>query len=568
MKVLQESADDNLSTEEQYLKLKRHIIYILIAACFMPLITIGGIVYYQFSTTVKEKSLEYMTRAVEQHRSNIDLFLTERAANLKILANTNTFAALIQKERLEEMLKILQRECDAFVDLGVIDKEGNHRTYIGPYELLGKNYKNTTWFKEVMEKNIYISDIFLGFRGIPHFIIAIKRVEKDNPWILRATIDTEKFSHIVEDIRIGRSGDAYILNREGIFQSRPRMGGKIMEKADLEPGAFYSETRLEIKREKGLDIIYATSWLENPKWLLVVREDLYEVYADLRHTHYIAIPIFILGGFFIIFAILFATKQFLIRIETIGREKDILNEQLLQSSKLASIGEISAGIAHEINNPLAIIGEEAGWMRDLMQKEPLKDSPNTKEFKDSLEVIKTQAGRVRDITHKLLSFARKMEAVTAEVEINSLIDDIIILVEREARMSNVAFIRNYQQDIPCTWTDPSQLRQVVLNLINNAIDAIVSKKKPGEITVSTKLSDEKKLLVTVADTGIGIPYENLDKLFLPFFTTKPPGKGTGLGLSICYGIIKKLGGEVTVESKIGEGTTFIIKLPLEKGKQQ
>lgn len=566
MKILQRRVNDKITSDEQYRKLKSHIVYGLIAASFVPLIIIGGLVYYQFSTTVKGKSLEYITRAVEQHKLAIDLFLTERAANLKILANTNTFAAIIQKKRLEDALKILQRECDAFVDLGVIDKEGNHRAYIGPYELLGKNYKNTTWFKEVMEKNIYISDVFLGFREVPHFVIAIKRVEEDNQWILRATIDTEKFSALVEDIRIGRSGDAYILDREGIFQTRPRIGGKIMGKATLQPGPFYPDTRLEIKSEKGLDVIYATSWLENTKWLLVVREDLNEVYADLRHTHYIAIPTFILGSFFIIFSILFATRQFLVRIETIGREKEILNEQLLQSSKLASIGEISAGIAHEINNPLAIIGEEAGWMKDLMQKEPLKDSPNTKEFKESLEEIKTQAGRVRDITHKLLSFARKMEAVTTEVEINSLIDDIISLVEREARMSNVTFLRNYQKDIPYTWSDPSQLRQVVLNLVTNAIDAIVSKKKPGEITVSTKLTGEGNILVMVADTGIGIPDENLDKIFHPFFTTKPPGKGTGLGLSICYGIIEKLGGEITAKSKVGEGTTFIIKLPLEKGK--
>ncbi|MBM4137404.1 MAG: two-component sensor histidine kinase, partial [Nitrospira sp.] len=553
MKIFEAPVKDKITSDEQYRELKRHIIYILMSASFIPLILMGGFIYYRFSTTVKEKSLEYMTRAVEQHKSTIDLFLAERAANLKILAYTNTFAEIIQKERLEDAFRILQREYDAFKDLGVIDNEGNHRAYIGPYELLEKNYKDTIWFKEVMEKNIYISDVFLGFREIPHFVIAIKRMEKGTPWILRATIDTERFNAMVESIQIGRSGDAYLLNKEGIFQTQSRISGAIMEKASFRPGAVYSEIRLEIKREKGLDVIYATSWLKNTNWLLVVREDLNEVYADLRHTHYIAIPIFILGGFCIIFAIFFATKQFLIRIETIGQEKDLLNEQLLQSSKLASIGEISAGIAHEINNPLAIIGEEAGWMKDLMQKEPIKDSPNAREFKGSLEEIKTQAGRVRDITHKLLSFARKMEALTAEVDINNLIDDIISLVEREAKLSNVTFLRNYQPDIPYTWSDPSQIRQVFLNLITNAMDAITVKKKPGEITISTRLNGGK-ILIEFADTGIGIPDENLDRIFLPFFTTKPPGKGTGLGLSICYGIIKKLGGEVTVKSKVGEGT--------------
>ena len=567
MKVFQRLANEKITSDEQYRELKRHIINILMAASFIPLILMGGFIYYRFSTTVKEKSLEYMTRAVDQHKTTIDLFLTERAANLKILAYTHNFAEIIQKERLEDAFRILQREYDAFKDLGVIDKEGNHRAYIGPYELLEKNYKDTFWFKEVMERNIYISDVFLGFREVPHFVIAIKRVEKGTPWILRATIDTERFNAMVEDIQIGRSGDAYLVNKEGLLQTQSRLSGTIMEKAPFRPGSVYSEIRLDIKREKGLNVIYATSWLKSKNWLLVVREDLSDVYADLRHTHYIAIPIFILGSFCIIFAIFFATKQFLIRIETIGQEKNMLNEQLLQSSKLASIGEISAGIAHEINNPLAIIGEEAGWMKDLMQKEPLKDSPNSKEFKDSLEEIKTQAGRVRDITHKLLSFARKMEAITAEVDINNLIDDIISLVEREAKLSNVTFLRNYQPDIPYTWSDPSQLRQVFLNLITNAIDAIIVKKKPGEIAISTRLHGGE-ILIEFADTGIGIPDENLDKIFLPFFTTKPPGKGTGLGLSICYGIIEKLGGEITAKSEVGEGTTFTIKLPLVKGKKR
>ena len=135
--------------------------------------------------------------------------------------------------------------------------------------------------------------------------------------------------------------------------------------------------------------------------------------------------------------------------------------------------------------------------------------------------------------------------------------------EREATYSNIELVKHYETNLPLIHSDPSLLRQVLLNLINNAMDAI---QKGGEITVETDIGEGDSVEIRVSDTGIGIPQENLSKIFDPFFTTKPPGKGTGLGLSICHGIIDKLGGSISVTSQVGKGTTFSIKLPLETAK--
>ncbi len=545
---------------EYYTQLKQHFVKILLLATFIPIILIGSMLYYQFSVTLKKNSLRYVERLVRDHQREIDGFLSERLSNLKIVSRSYTIDYLVQGNHLSEVFNIRQEEYGTFTELGVIDAAGNHVAYVGPYKLLGKNYKDAPWFKAVMDRGEYVSDVFLGMRRVPHIIMAVKRVENGRTWILRTTLDTAKFSELVEGIRAGsKSVDAFIVNTEGILQTRPRSGGDLLEKSDFLPGEYSNEIKLEEREDRsGVKSIYAYTWMQNRNWRLVVKQDLREVYAALRHIHSVIIPISIAGSSLIIFAAIFTTRQLASRIEKTDREKDMLNEQLLQSGKLAAIGELAAGIAHEINNPLAVIGEEAGWMKDLLKKEDIKDSPNVREFEDCITQIKHQARRCRRITHNLLSFARKLEPKVESVTLNNLIEDVVNLVERAAKINDITITRNFYQELPAIQTDVSQLRQVFLNIINNAMDAI---GRTGEITITTRPGLDS-VCAEVADTGQGIAKEDLDKIFLPFFTTKPPGKGTGLGLAISYSVIEKLGGRITVKSAEGKGTTFSVCLPL------
>lgn len=239
----------------------------------------------------------------------------------------------------------------------------------------------------------------------------------------------------------------------------------------------------------------------------------------------------------------------------------LLDERLLQSQKLASIGEMAAGIAHEINNPLAIIRQEAEWTLHLLKQGDSLDPKAVEELQSSVRQIVHEVDRCSEITRNLLDFARKREPVMQAVEINRVIEDMTRLVEKEARNNNINLIREFHQHLPTIYSDAPQLRQVILNLLTNATHAV---KKNGVITITTRQSGSDGLDILISDTGGGISEENLRKIFDPFFTTKPPGKGTGLGLSICHGIIQRLGGRITVESKVGQGTTFTIHLPLNR----
>jgi two-component system NtrC family sensor kinase len=253
------------------------------------------------------------------------------------------------------------------------------------------------------------------------------------------------------------------------------------------------------------------------------------------------------------------------RIEQADREKEMMNEQVIETGKLASVGELAAGIAHEINNPVAIMVEEAGWLEDLLEEEDFKESANLEEFKRALKQINTQGTRCKEITHKLLSFARKTDPKVRNIQINEMVEDIVSISEQRARYGNVKINIHLEPDLPAISASPSELQQVFLNLINNAIDAIGT--QGGIIDVTTR-KEKNHVVIDVADNGQGIPQSILPRIFDPFFTTKPVGKGTGLGLSICYGIIKKMGGEITLNSAVGIGTTFHIHLPAPKGQEE
>jgi two-component system NtrC family sensor kinase len=241
--------------------------------------------------------------------------------------------------------------------------------------------------------------------------------------------------------------------------------------------------------------------------------------------------------------------------EAVSRRKRFLKERLLHSQKMAALGELSASIAHEINNPLAIIRQEAEIMGQLLKG---KAAPNREELQESVQIIIQQQERCADIIRNLLDFARKREPVLQVVDLNRIVEDITRLVEKEARNNHIALERRYAPKLPPIRSDAPKLRQVVLNILSNAIQAI---GKDGAITIITRTAGMDAVEIIIQDTGCGIPEEHLGKIFDPFFSTKPPGQGTGLGLAISHGLLQQLGGEIKVTSAVFQGTTFCITLP-------
>jgi len=417
-----------------------------------------------------------------------------------------------------------------------------------------------------MERGIFISDMFMGFRKVPHFVIAVARQEKGEKWILRATVDTEVFRSLVENVRIGKTGEVYLLNEEGIYQTSPRFAGKIMEKSAMPLEPFHEGIKIQVvepdeKNPKAKKEIVATAWFREPRWRLVVKQEYSEAYDEVNYANYATLVFLHLSALTILIVSILTTRHLVRVIKNRDMEADQLGRQLMEAGKMASLGELSAGVAHEINNPLAIVLTERQILLDLVDQTTNLDEGFKKELTESLNQMDVQINRCKRITHNLLRFSRRTRSVIEKIDLNSFLEEVVDLMEREARSSGIKFQTDLDENLKPVLTDPSQLQQVFLNLITNAIDAHDGKPY-GTIRVATRADDEhRKVFMHFADTGAGIPKEILNKIFDPFFTTKAVGKGTGLGLSICYSIMQRLGGSISVKSQVGQGTEFTLTVP-------
>jgi two-component system NtrC family sensor kinase len=232
-------------------------------------------------------------------------------------------------------------------------------------------------------------------------------------------------------------------------------------------------------------------------------------------------------------------------------------EQLVQKEKLASVGQLAAGVAHEINNPLGTIM----LLADVMYNE----APEGDQRREDLNMITEQARRCKGIVFDLLSFARENRVMAQETDVNRLVESVVAEQTRAEgqptpQYKDVYVALDLDPRLPVIQADPDQVRQCLLNLMSNAVDAMET--GGGTLTISTRAPDSQHVELVVSDTGEGMSEETISKLFTPFYTTKPPGKGTGLGLSIIYGIVKMHRGDISVQSALGQGTTFSILLPV------
>jgi two-component system, NtrC family, sensor kinase len=265
----------------------------------------------------------------------------------------------------------------------------------------------------------------------------------------------------------------------------------------------------------------------------------------------------------IITMVIILTSTFMVnKIFQADREKAETMVMVEQNCQLASIGQLAAGVAHEINNPLALINETAGYVKDLfMIKQQYK---NDEELLENIDSIIDAVDRCGTITRQLLGFARHFDVQTQPIDLKHMVTDVLNFHKKEAEYRNITIQLDIPESIPLIETDRGKLQQVILNLVNNAFQAI---DNGCFLDIRAQMVDPERVCLFIRDNGCGISEEHLNKVFEPFFTTKKEGHGTGLGLSITYGLVKKLHGDIKVHSKTGEGTTFIITLPVQINKE-
>ena len=459
----------------------------------------------------------------------------------------------------------------------MIDSEGIQQSYYGPYDLDGTDYSSEQWFKEVLAQGIYISKVYLGYRQVPHFTIAVSNYDPNTrkQWVLRTAIDASTLQGFINTIKTNIIDDIFIIDQDGILQTSSLLYGEALslyrEEADKNgysfSSALYGEDLSLYKEEVTVkngysffktveNYFHGTGKIKKTPWTLVLVEKRYVHHQDWLtfRRRLAAIVVFCI---FVDVLIVYSLSNLLTNLI---RRSDEIHMTFLQEAehkdRLASIGRLAAGVGHEINNPLAIINEKAGLVEDLLAVTP--DFEHKKMITDSLKGISKSVIRCSAITHRLLGFAKRQEVKNQKLQVNDILREVMTFLENSMLTNRIKIDAQLQVDLPEVVSDQMQLQQVFLNILNNAIDAV---GKDGNISVMSHVV-AGDVRIIIQDDGPGIDDDILPHIFEPFFTTKESDKGTGLGLSITYGLIQKLGGDITVRSHVGRGTAFTVTIPV------
>lgn len=556
-----QSISDHKERRQEYFKrLKLKLAVGLLTAFMIPYAAFFVYFQLQFSSTLEHTGKLNLEALSNSQKNTLDLFLQERVVTLFSLFHGSEFTLSPDAGKMEKCLENLRQTSDTFIDIGFVNAKGIQTGYAGPFpDLKGKDYSGESWFNLLLtqEKIYHIGNVYRGDQNKPYFTIAVRQMIEGVPYIVRSALDPEKLHQFLRSISQGKTVESALINREGLFQTTDPEKDDWLGLSEYIP-SLDETSGVKVIQTSGESVLVAHVWLKDAPWALLLRQPLSVAHAEMYRSRRIMTISLAIIFVSIAIGIWIANSRLISWSEASAEKSDELRHQLFHATKLAAVGELATGVAHEINNPLAVIVASSGVIRDLFDPE-FGLNPSAENVVKEVQIIESAAFRARTITRQLLDFGRKNEPKLAPSNVNKILDEVMAgLKEREFEIAGIKIVKDYDTGIPEILLDSDKIKQVFLNLINNAGDAISGE---GTITISTRRIDNY-VQVMVKDTGSGVSPENLTHIFNPFFTTKEVGKGTGLGLSVSLNIIKSLGGEIDVKSTEGIGSEFIVSLPV------
>jgi len=539
----------------------RLAIVLLSIVALVPLMVLAFIDYNVTRHSLESENLLRTARTTSNTRRTVAYFLNERETALQFLAEHQGVDRLLNPENLEDVLIAMKKSFGGFIDIGIINEDGKQVAYIGPYDLLGRDYSEQEWFQNTLSLGTFTSDVFHGFRDEPHVIVArrVHDTKKGKQFVLRATLDTEQFNYILSSIDLPGEGDAFIVDRKGIIQTSSKQHGELLTKVDLPIPEYSKKTKVLQETDKnGTKYTVGYAYVTGTPFIVMVVKKTAKMMEPL-HTIRMELMWLLVISIAIILLVIIGVATYMVdKIYEADQTRARTLHQMEHTNRMASIGRLAAGVAHEINNPLAIINEKAGLISDLFHFK--KEYADDRRLQANINSIIASVTRCGKITKRLLSFARHIDLHEESIRFKDIAEEIIDFLQKEAEYRSISIKMNIPKDLPEFMSDRGKLQQIFLNLVNNAFQAM---NDGGHLAISASEETDNTLLIAVEDDGCGIPDADRKRIFDPFFSTKKKTGGTGLGLSITYGLIQELGGTMTVDSEVGIGTTFTITMPLK-----
>ena len=528
-------------------------VMLTLAVALMPLVVMAGVNYYLFRKSLQSDLQHQISQDLSNISRSIEAVIEERVSALRLVIREHDPATLTADD-VETTLANLQASFGGFVDLGLIDRHGIQVHYSGPYSLEGHNYADEDWFHQVRLRGIYVSDVFLGHRHLPHFVVVVRQRD----YLLRATVDMQLLHRQVFIPDSRPSDDVFLVNQTGVLQTNSRFHGKILEACPLPVPPYSPDPQIsESMEESAIPSFLGSSYVTNTPFIIMVVRRAANVLGEwLRHSTEM-VAFLLVSAVLIVIVVLWSMTATVERIRAADLSRLQMFRNVEYTSKMATIGRLAASVAHEVNNPMAIINEKAGLLQDLIRSSP--DYPNREKILRSLDAIVRSVERCGTVTHRLLGFTRRLKSRREEIDLRLLVTEVLGFLEKEAMHRSIDIQTDFAENTPRIMSDRGQLEEVLLNILNNAFGAT---ENGGRISISVHADERDRVVINVADNGCGIAKEDLDHIFEPFFSTKGEF-GTGLGLCITYELVRKVGGTIGVWSERGSGTRFTVTLPLD-----
>ncbi len=527
-------------------RLWNRVLLVLMGAAFIPLMVIGGIFSFYSVSIYKTRTVDMLVRDVTLRRQNLDRFLGDRVLELKWVARTPA-AVLTDQPRFDEYTQQLSLDFPWIHDLGVFDLDGNQLTYTGPFTRETRSYENHAWFLQARSTGACISDLELGYRQLPHISIAVRR-DRDPALVIRASIEADTLARqLLTGGNTFASTDVFLINRDGRYLTPPRKGWRLMSDSGLKVPERFEGTRVH----EADGNIRLTAWLGGAPWVLAARFDADEVYAPALEMRTLSLWALIIGGIIITFFILLAANTLVSRLEFKRQRIQHLNRQLNRSSFMTSAMEIGMGLLHEIADRLASITVAAQWMEKHLAGNPLP------QVDEDLKQIGQSAGAAQERLNQFLASLRPEAPLITDVNLIRMLEELVSWLKKELTLRCIRLVWTIDEQVPEIRTDRGRLRHAIQNILLNSVHAVDGH---GEIQIAIA-AEGQGAVVTITDSGPGVPAADGERIFEPLYTTKPDG--TGLGLPVARDIVQALGGSLTLVRPSAGGAAFRMVLPVQ-----
>ena len=542
-----------------FLRIWKRAILVTATVALVPLIIWALSGYRLTMETIESELVLRTSKLVSNSWRSVSLFLNERRSVLDFIAHDNRLETLKEPARLAHILENLNNRFGGFMDLGVIDSSGKQISHAGSHQMQGLDYNQQHWFQAVQKRGVYIGELVTGARNEPHVDFAVKRELADGSFFaLHAVLKQDQLTESIAQIDVPPRGDLFIISHEGVLQTPSRYFGPVFNKISMAIPEYSPKTRVfESINAKKDRIVIGYAYVPDTTYIVMMIQEQSERIQPWYKTTWA-------------FTGILAASIILILLVTLGVATDLVNQlheadqerldtlhQVEYANKMVSLGRLASGVAHEINNPLAIINEKAGHIKDIFTL--TETYANDPKLNDLVESVISTVQRCAKVTRDLLNFTRHLNLSIQTIDLEEIIDEVQSVLAKETELRSITVGRSVAEDIPPFESDRGKLQQVFFNLFNSAIGAM---NDGGHLEITATRKNEDFISVAFTDNGRGIPESDLKHIFEPFYYAKTGHSGTGLGLAVTHALVQEIGGRISVKSRPGQETVFEVSIPL------